>query len=80
MAHNDIITYRYWNTNGVPVAIVAIEGAASDIAAYIGGDDNPYAREEETIQRVVSMGAKLTEEEAYRFLPQLKKVDLTYRR
>ena len=77
--HRDIVTYRYWNTNGVAVAIVAVEGRVQDVAAYIGGDLDPDASEEATLQRVRQLGAKLTKEEAYRFLPQLELCGLVYR-
>ena len=71
MAHGDIIASRYWNTNYTPVAIVAIEGGNNDVAAYIGGDPNSQATEEETLRRVAAYGAKLTREDALRMLPAL---------
>ena len=80
MAYGDLIAARYWNTNGTPVAIVAYEGAIGDVAAYIGGDPNPYASEEETYARVKAYGAKLSSEEAYRMLPELADTTLAYRR
>ena len=70
--HGDVVAYRYWNTNGVPVAIVAIEGGVGDVAAYIGGDPNPDASEEATLRRVRFYGAKLSQDEALRFLPKLE--------
>ena len=79
MAHGEIIAYRYWNSNGVPVAIVAVEGDAHDVTAYIGGDSRPYAREEDTVQRVREYGAKFTREEAMWYLPELAGCGLAYR-
>ena len=79
MAHGDIVTYKYWNAGGVPVAIVAIEGGANDVGAYIGGDPNPRASEEDTVQRVAHFGAKLTYKQAMAFLPALIDSTLRYR-
>ena len=79
MAHGDIIASRYWNSNGLPVAIVAVEGGMQDVAAYIGGDPDPGATEEETLQRVREYGAKLGKDEAMRFLPALLDCGLRYR-
>ena len=79
MAYGEIIAHRYWNTGGVAVAIVAVEGGADDVAAYIGGDPRPHAREDDTVQHVLYTGAKLTREEAMRFLPKLLTSSLVYR-
>ncbi len=79
MAHRDIVMSRYWNTNGTPVAIVAVEGGANDVAAYIGGDPNYSRREEETLRWVAENGAKLSRGDAFRFLPRLQDVELAYR-
>ena len=76
----DILAYRYWNSNGVPVAIVAVEGSIEDMGAYIGGDPKPDASEEATIKYVLGYGAKLSREDAFRFLPLLAELTwLSYR-
>ena len=72
--HGDIVTFKYWNTNGVSVAIVAVEGAVHDVGAYIGGDSNSKANQEDTFLRVIKFGAKLTKQEAFSMLPQLKDI------
>jgi len=82
MAHKDIITSRYWNTNGQQVAVVAVEGGAHDVAAYIGGTCG-YTKEGDTLVWVVNHGAKLGSADAHRMLPRLRcrmqEFNLTYR-
>jgi len=75
----DIITFRYWNSNNTPVAIVAVKGSNNDFAVYIGGDNNPNANQEDTLNRVKRFGAKLMKEEGLRFLPELNEINLNYR-
>ena len=79
MAHRDIVASRYWNTNGTPVAIVAIEGGNTDVGAYIGGDPDANNSEEGTLAWVAGHGAKLSRNDALRMLPQLRDCGLAYR-
>ena len=79
MAHGAIVASRYWNVNGTPVAIVAVEGGNADVGAYIGADRNGYNDEESTLDWVARHGAKLGREEALRMLPQLRDCGLSYR-
>ena len=67
---------RYWRSNGFPVAIVASVTKGFDWAAYIGGSPSK-ATELQTCVGVAEFGAKLTEEDARYFFPDL--VELPYR-
>ena len=60
----------YWNANGFAVAVVASIGQVDDWCAYIGGAD-PKS-EEEGLRFVASHGAKLSEEDARHFFPDLE--------
>lgn len=66
---------RYWNVNGFGCAVVASIGAEGAWAAYIGGC--PPEDEDEGLKFVASKGAKLPEQDARHFFPQLH--DLPYR-
>ena len=79
MAHGTIVASRYWNTNGLPMAIVAVEGSIDDVAAYMGADRNGDNSEEATLRYVARYGVKLSREDALRMLPQLKDCGLSYR-
>ena len=83
MAKGDIIAYRYWNQGDCAVAVVASEGGANDVGAYIGANKNPDASTEETLQVVRANGSKLTRTEAMAFLPTLEEkmtaAELMYR-
>ena len=72
MAKGDIIAYRYWNQGDCAVAVVASEGGANDVGAYIGANNNPDASTEETIRLVRVVGCKLTRADAIAFLPDLE--------
>ena len=72
--HGDIILSRYWNSNGIGTAIVAAEGAINDIACYIGAQPDP-TRQEDTLEWVKLHGVKLSKDEAYRFFPDLEKLE-----
>ena len=65
-----VLSYSYWNSNGLGIVIVAREGYVDDWAAYIGGLAG-YHTEEEAIARACSDGAKLSREQATRWFPQL---------
>ena len=65
---------RYWNSNNYGCAIVAVIGRNNDWAAYIGGC--PPESEEEGLAFVAAHGAKLSEEDARHFFPDL---ELVYR-
>jgi len=70
MAYGDVITQKYWNTNGIQIAIVATEGGANDVAAYIGATKGAK-HEIETVQWAQRHGAKLNVDEALGMLPNL---------
>jgi len=53
------------------VAIVAIEGAIADWAAYIGSTDAVDTSEEDTVRWVCRRGSKLSREQSHRWFPQL---------
>ena len=61
---------RYWNSNGYACAIVASVGVEGAWSAYIGGAD-PRS-EEEGLAFVARGGAKLSEEDARHFFPDIK--------
>lgn len=65
---------RYWNVNGLSVAIVASIGIEGAWAAYIGAAD--VQTEDAALAVVAANGAKLTERDARHFFPE---IDLPYR-
>ena len=65
---------RYWNSNGYGCAVVASIGVEGAWSAYIGGC--PPESEEEGLDFVARHGAKLSEDDARHFFPNL---DLPYR-
>ena len=66
---------RYWNSNGYGCAVIAWVTEGIDWAAYIGGC--PPQSEEAGCRFVADYGAKLWEEDARYFFPEL--VELPYR-
>ncbi len=72
-----IIQGRYWNVNGMAIAIVAsvtqIINEPFDWAAYIGGT-SANLTEEETTDFARRQGAKLHEKDARHFFPELHEV------
>jgi len=67
---------RYWNIEGVGIAIVAVITEDVDWSAYIGATSNDVT-EEETIKQTVMFGAKLSWKDARHFFPELE--ELPYR-
>jgi len=74
----EIVGTRYWNTNGVAVAIVAISGGDNDWAAYIGATTDT-SRDRIAFDWTIKQGAKLTEKEALAFFPHMKDYPVHYR-
>ena len=72
-----VLSYTYFNQNGVGIAIVAREGHAADWAAYIGvgllyaGRPSLASSEKETIQCVCEHGCKLSRAMAAKWFPNL---------
>lgn len=66
---------RYYNSNGIDTAIVAVvskhNGNILDWAAYIGGSKRGARREEWAIEDVAKTGCKLTRMDAKHFFPAL---------
>ena len=74
---NKIIEGRYWNANGVAIAIVAVVTEGIDWAAYIGGGCNGMTEhEQDAVEWTAKHGAKLYEEDARHFFPE---IELPYR-
>lgn len=73
MAHGNLIVAKYWNTNGMQVSIVAVQGGTNDVAAYIGATANAH-HEQETHDWTILHGAKLYRDEAFRMLPRLEQI------
>lgn len=65
----DVVGIKYWNTNGVAIAIVAVKGYADDWAAYVGADGG--WKESECVEWTKRHGAKLTQAEAAALFPAL---------
>lgn len=59
-----------------PISVVAIQGSAYDWAAYIAGLPIYSEPQDDFLERVYRDGAKLTEEQARAFFPD---VELRYR-
>jgi len=70
MSHGTIIATKYWGANGIGIAVVAVEGGANDVGAYIGATTDE--KMEDTFRWTVSHGAKLYREEAEAMLPSLR--------
>ena len=67
-----IVQSRYWNTNGIGIAIVAVLGGNNDVAAYIGASEDGAEREEAAMDWTISFGAKLTATDAFGMLSNLE--------
>ena len=67
-----IIERKYWNTNGMGIAIVAVRGMNNDVAAYIGACAEGAERQEAAEEWTMLRGSKLGKEEAFDMLPRLK--------
>ena len=71
--HNRKYEGRYYNCNGFALAIVASVtqvGELGDWSAYIGADNGQYT-EDGTLHFVAERGAKLREEDAKHFFPEI---------
>jgi hypothetical protein len=71
LGDKEIITGRYYNSNGYACAIVAVVNEGIDWGAYIGGADYMLS-EEEAIEWIAKMGDKLSKEDAMYFFPDIK--------
>jgi hypothetical protein len=71
-----VIEGRYYNTNGFAIAVVAVITEGIDWSAYIGATPSTF-KEHETIESVAKYGAKLIEEDARFYFPD---IELPYRR
>jgi len=69
-----MIEGRYYNCQGIGVAIVAVITKGIDWAAYIGADKS--SSEDATLRYIADYGSKLSEKDARHFF----KVSLPYRR
>jgi len=69
--HKYLIEGRYYNVNGYATAIVACVTHKVDWAAYMGGAPGSQT-EAETLKFVASRGAKLSEEDARHFFPEVQ--------
>lgn len=67
---------RFWNCNGVQIAIVAVVTKGIDWAAYIGSDAPHSWHEIDTCNWAARHGDKLSESDAIHFFPD---IDLPYR-
>lgn len=71
------ITKRYYNSNGIGTAIVAVvnhhDSEVFDWAAYIGGSRRGARREEWATEDVAKSGCKLSRIDAVHFFPDLPK-------
>lgn len=75
MFNNELVTARYFNANGVAVAIVASvnrrgDGSVFDWAAYIGGSTKTM-HEHQCVNAVAERGVKLLIGDAIHFFPDL---------
>lgn len=74
------LRHRYWNANGMGIAVVAVGGGAGDWAAYIGAQPDELASSEwDTVRWTARHGCKLSLDEATGFFPSLARDMLTYR-
>jgi len=65
------IAHRYWNSNGIGIAIVAIRGYAGDWAAYIGAEPLGWA-EQDAVDKAAECGEKLSEALAQAIFPTIE--------
>lgn len=68
--YKEALEARYWNVNGVGICIVAVVTKGIDWAAYIGADDG--WSEEACIRWATEKGAKLSQQDAHHFFPNIK--------
>ena len=73
MALGDYIQTRYWNTNGMQISMVAVQGGNNDVGVYIGATAGAQ-REHETHEWTVNHGAKLRRDDAFQMLPKLEAI------
>lgn len=66
-----IIASRYWNVNGIGIAIVAVRGHNNDVAAYIGASVEGAYKIEAAEAWAVDCGSKLSRADALSLLPTL---------
>jgi len=67
-----VIRSRYWNCNGVAIAIVAVASEVIDWAADIGGGCGSMTEhEKDAVEWTAKYGAKLHEEDAQYFFPYI---------
>lgn len=80
---DQVIQHKYWNVNGIGIAVVAKEGGVKDCAVYLGASVRGAETEELAVEDAIRWGAKLSREEAYGMLPrlqqELQELGLTYR-
>lgn len=65
---NRVFKYKYWNTNGIGIAIVAVKGTNNDVGAYIGASEAGAQSSDAAISWTIHMGSKLYREEAFGML------------
>lgn len=74
MKHRTIVA-RYYNSNGIGIAIVAVatyyDGEIFDWAAYIGGSSWGAEREEWAVEEAAKTGCKLPKGDAEHYFPTL---------
>ena len=68
-------TARYWNSNGVQIAIVASITGSIDWAVYVGATKDAYT-EQETVDWTLERGCKLSAKDARHYFPG---IELPYR-
>ena len=66
-----LIAHRYWNSNGIGIAIVAIRGQIGDWAAYIGAEPVGWA-EADAVLAAAHSGEKLLERLARSIFPTIE--------
>jgi len=66
-----LIAHRYWNSNGIGIAIVAIRGHVEDWAAYIGAEPIGWA-EQDAVNAASECGEKLGEKLARAIFPTIE--------
>jgi len=72
----ETVTARYYNSDGIGTAIVAVitytsDGEVFDWAAYIGGSRRGAERQEWAVEDVARTGCKLWKEDGVHFFPHL---------
>lgn len=70
MLQYPIIANRYWNANGIGVAVAAVAGEDDDWAAYISAQPDPISEIDAT-EFASRHGCKLTKTEASAMFPGL---------